>query len=48
MRAWSLQALRIEVNGVLAAAGDGLAIDDEVLLRVSAQEDSEIVLVDVT
>ena len=39
---------RIEVNGVLAAAGDGLAIDDEVLLRVSAQEDSEIVLVDVT
>ena len=39
---------RIEVNGVVVAAGDGLAIDDEVLVRVSAQEDSEIVLVDVT
>ena len=39
---------RIEVNGVAIAAGDGLAIGDELLLRVSAQEESEIVLVDVT
>lgn len=37
----------IEVNGVLAAAGDGIAIRDERLLQVSALEDSEIVLVDV-
>ena len=39
---------RIEVNGVALAAGDGLAIGDELLLQVSAQEESEIVLVDVT
>ena len=39
---------RIEVNGVALAASDGLAIGDELLLQVSAQEDSEIVLVDVT
>ena len=39
---------RIEVNGVAIAAGDGLAIGDELLLWVSAQEESEIVLVDVT
>lgn len=38
---------QIEVNGVLATAGDGVAISDERLLRVSAQHDSEIVLVDV-
>ena len=38
---------QIEINGVLAAAGDGVAISDESLLRVSAQQDSEIVLVDV-
>lgn len=38
---------RIEVNGVLASAGDGLAIHDEQLLQVSAEQDSEIVLVDV-
>lgn len=37
----------IEINGVVAAAGDGLAISDESLLKVSAQQDSEIVLVDV-
>lgn len=37
----------IEVNGVVAAAGDGIAIRDERLLQVSALEDSEIVLVDV-
>jgi redox-sensitive bicupin YhaK (pirin superfamily) len=38
---------QIEVNGVVAAAGDGIAINDEVLLEVGAQQDSEIVLVDV-
>jgi quercetin 2,3-dioxygenase len=32
---------------VVAAAGDGAAISDESLLRVRAQQDSEIVLVDV-
>jgi len=39
---------RIEVNGVAATAGDGLAIRDEDLLRVVATETSEIVLVDVS
>mgnify|MGYP000935796840 FL=1 len=38
---------RIEINGVVAAAGDGVAISDESLLKVRAQQDSEIVLVDV-
>lgn len=38
---------RIDINGVLATVGDGVAISDERLLTVSAQEDSEIVLVDV-
>lgn len=38
----------IEVNGVVASAGDGVAISDESLLKVSAREDSEIVLVDIT
>lgn len=37
----------IEVNGVLANMGDGLAIRDEQLLKVVAREESEIVLVDV-
>lgn len=37
----------IEINGLVAAAGDGAAISDESLLRVRAQQDSEIVLVDV-
>ncbi len=36
----------IEINGVVAAAGDGVAVSDEQLLVVSAREDSEIVLVD--
>ena len=35
------------VNGVAAKARDGVAIADEALIRVEAQEDSEIVLVDV-
>ena len=36
----------VEVNGVRAKAGDGVAIEDETVLRVSAAEDAEIVLVD--
>ena len=35
------------VNGVAAKARDGVAIADETLIRIEAQEDSEIVLVDV-
>ncbi|PTU73190.1 pirin family protein [Pseudomonas mangrovi] len=38
---------RIEVNGTVAAAGDGVAIVDESVLRVVALEESEVVLVDV-
>ncbi|WP_341303660.1 pirin family protein [Pseudomonas sp. TMP25] len=38
---------QIDVNGVVAAAGDSVAISNERLLLVSALEDSEIVLVDV-
>tara|TARA_R110001606_G_scaffold83958_2_gene191226 strand:+ start:64674 stop:65408 length:735 start_codon:yes stop_codon:yes gene_type:complete len=38
---------RVRVNGVLAGAGDGLAIEDERELLVRAESDSEIVLVDV-
>ena len=38
---------RIKVNGVAASAGDGVAIRDERRLQVSAEQDSEIVLVDV-
>ncbi len=37
---------KIEVNGVTAAAGDGVAIADESVLHVTASEDSELVLVD--
>ncbi|WP_145186569.1 pirin family protein [Pseudomonas sp. URMO17WK12:I11] len=37
----------VEVNGVRVNARDGLAIEQETLLRVSAEQDSEIVLVDV-
>lgn len=36
----------IEVNGLRAQARDGVAIADEQVLRVTALEDSEIVLVD--
>lgn len=39
---------RIEVNGVIAAAGDGVAVRDETQLSIKALDDSEIVLVDVT
>lgn len=39
---------RIRVNGMEAAAGDGVAIRDEALIRVEAlEEDTEVVLVDV-
>ncbi|MGO1617928.1 MAG: pirin family protein [Oceanisphaera sp.] len=38
---------QIEINGVLVTAGDGVAIHDEPLLHVIAQQDSEIVLVEV-
>ena len=38
---------RIEVNGVLAAERDGVAIAEEEVVRVTALEDSEVVLVDV-
>jgi redox-sensitive bicupin YhaK (pirin superfamily) len=37
---------KIAVNGVAAAAGDGIAIRDEAVLSVTATEDSEVVLVD--
>ena len=36
----------VTVNGIVAAAGDGLAIEDERVLHVTASEDAEIVLVD--
>ena len=36
----------IEVNGLRAQARDGVAVADEQVLRVTAIEDSEIVLVD--
>src|SRR6266851_1006213 len=38
----------IEVNGVRLAARDGAAIEKERVLRVTAIEDAEVVLVDVT
>jgi len=37
---------KIAVNGVAAAAGDGVAIADESVLHFTASEDSELVLVD--
>ncbi|KRW62012.1 pirin family protein [Pseudomonas sp. TTU2014-080ASC] len=37
----------IEVNGAQANARDGVAVSDESVIRVTALEDSEIVLVDV-
>ena len=38
----------IEVNGVRLAGRDGAAIEKERVLRVTAIEDAEVVLVDVT
>jgi hypothetical protein len=37
---------KVEVNGVTAGTGDGLAIQDEAVLHISAGEDAELVLVD--
>ncbi len=37
---------RVSVNGVAASAGDGIAVRDEDLLRITALEDAEVVLVD--
>jgi redox-sensitive bicupin YhaK (pirin superfamily) len=37
---------KIEVNGVKAEARDGLAIKDEAVIRVTALEDTELVMVD--
>ena len=37
----------VEINGLRAKARDGVAIEQEEVLRVTAVEDSEIVLVDV-
>ena len=36
----------IEVNGLRAEARDGVAVENEPVLRVTALQDSEIVLVD--
>ena len=48
-RAYLVSAIgRIEVNGVRLAPRDGAAIRDERVLRVTAIDDAEIVLVDVT
>ena len=48
-RAYLVSALgAVEVNGVPLAARDGAAIENERVLRVTAIEDAEIVLVDVT
>ena len=48
-RAYLVSALgEVEVNGLRLAARDGAAIQNERVLRVTAIEDSEIVLVDVT
>jgi redox-sensitive bicupin YhaK (pirin superfamily) len=48
-RAYLVSALgTIEVNGVRLNARDGAAIKDERVLRVTALEDAEVVLVDVT
>ncbi len=38
---------RVEIGGLIAAQGDGVAIRDETLLSVKALEDCEVVLVDV-
>jgi hypothetical protein len=37
---------KIEVNGIAANARDGVAIHDEAQLKITALEDSELVLVD--
>jgi hypothetical protein len=48
-RAYLVSAVgAVEVNGVRLAARDGAAIENERELRVTALDDAEIVLVDVT
>jgi redox-sensitive bicupin YhaK (pirin superfamily) len=48
-RAYLVSALgTVEVNGVRLAARDGAAIRNERVLQVTAIEDAEVVLVDVT
>jgi redox-sensitive bicupin YhaK (pirin superfamily) len=37
---------KVEVNGVAAATGDGIAIADESVVHVTAMEDAELVVVD--
>jgi redox-sensitive bicupin YhaK (pirin superfamily) len=37
---------KVEVNGVVAATGDGIAIADETVLHIIATEEAELVLVD--
>lgn len=37
---------KVEVNGVALAARDGAAIHDEALIRITASEDAELVMVD--
>jgi len=37
---------KVEVNGITAATGDGVAICDERVLHVTATEDAELVLVE--
>ncbi|VCY94721.1 hypothetical protein BANRA_00007 [Pseudomonas aeruginosa] len=46
-RAYLVPATGIEVNGVRAEARDGLAVRDEPTLKVTALEDSEVLLVEV-
>jgi redox-sensitive bicupin YhaK (pirin superfamily) len=36
----------VTVNGITAASGDGLAIEDEAVLHITASKDAELVLVD--
>lgn len=37
---------QIEVNGVVANAGDGIAVSNELVVRVTARQESEVVMVD--
>lgn len=38
---------KVEVNGVVLEARDGAAIAEEAVVKVTALEDSEVILVDV-
>lgn len=39
---------KVDVNGVALASGDGAAIEDEELVRISAEDDAELLLFDLT